>query len=179
MSSPFSRRGSAPISALIFPAHPPQPSASSPALPTTQACWDRHCHPRDAPPPPRPSLPPPSTRPHRGLPGAFPHIPSLQDITSTLPCPVSCRADVAGIAVGGGEEPHGERDPQSWLPPGSLPWATHIHMDIYTGWERASSPARPRGSPCTPPTPPSRTDPTRIKRLGMSQNKYFTVNYQG
>lgn len=116
----------------------------SPALPTTPACWDRRCHPRILPS----SLPVTSTHLTEG---AFPPHPSMQDITSALPCPVSGRAGGAGVAVGGGLEPHSEPDPHSRLPPGSLPRATHIHMDIYTGRERASSPARPRGSPSTPP----------------------------
>lgn len=77
---------------------------------------------------------------------------------------------------GGGEEQCNELEPCPRLPPGSLPWATHMHMDIYAGWERIIHPC---SAMCllvhTPPK--SHTDPTRIKRLGRSQNKYFTVNY--
>lgn len=74
---------------LGSPLPPPGRSSSSSSLPAT-------------------SIHPPSS----GFARCFsPHISSLQDITSTLPCPVSRRADVAGVAVGGGEEPHGERDP--------------------------------------------------------------------
>lgn len=81
-----------------------------------------------------------------------------------------------GLQWGGGEERHSELDPHSRLPLGSLPWATHIHVDIYTGWEQT---IQPRMAMCLPVqrSPKSHTDPTRIKRLGMSQNKYFTVNY--
>lgn len=39
-----------------------------------------------------------------------------------------------GLQWEGGEKHRSE------LLSGSLPWATHIHMDIYTGWERSIQP---------------------------------------
>lgn len=73
-------------------------------------------------PPPRPFSSCPSSLPatsiHLPSPGFVgvlsPYIPSMPDIASTLPCPMSRRAGIAGVAFGRSEEePHGELDPQS------------------------------------------------------------------
>lgn len=60
-----------------------------------------------------------------------------------------CVEAFGGVRWGAGEQQHGELDPHSRLLPGSLPWATHSHSDIYTGWERSIQ-------PCTCPHPPEK-----------------------
>lgn len=50
---------------------------------------------------------------------------------------------------------------------GSLPGATHSPVRVPRGWEQSTQP------------PHAHADPTRFKRLGVSQNKYFMVNYRG
>lgn len=111
--------------------------------------------------------------------GAFPPHSSMQNISSTVPCP--CPAGLRLLRL----QREGVRScTASWTPnpgcyQGLFPGPhTSIWIFIQDGSEHPA--LHGRVAPHAPPPlpPPSRTDPTRIKRPGMSQNKYFTVNYQ-